>query len=223
MDLPPHARTSRGGHRRRLGAADAADRQERQGEEDRARRERDRCGEQGHQRAAERGTGDLRGGPAAFERAVALGEPVAFHQPYEGGLVGDVEVHGEHADEEGHQDEERQAERAEESEQGGGGHEGQHRGPARVGQDHDVAGAAAVHPRAGEEREQQDRGLLDGPEHADLLSAGVERDHGDERQDDLAGLGAQLGGGLADPQPAEVTVPPHARRSGRGIVRHGNP
>ena len=39
--------------------------------------------------------------------------------------------------------------------------------------------------------------------------AGVERDHGDERQDHLAGLFAELGGGLAHPEPAEVMVPPH--------------
>ncbi|MBB4710340.1 hypothetical protein BJ965_000222 [Streptomyces luteogriseus] len=164
---------------------------------------------------------------AAFQRAVASHELVARHQSYERRLVRHVEEHGQGADGEGERE---QAGHAQQAGEAGRGHSAQGQGAAAVREHHRRAGAPPVHPRAGEERQQQDGCLPHGTEDAQLAGTGVECQDGQERQDHQACVFPELGGRLPHPESAEVGVPPQAGRSGPtgmrfggGSGRHGHP
>ncbi len=219
--LPLRQRGAAPGHGFR--PADPAQGRERHREEQRAEGHGGRRRKRRHQRPAERGRADLRGGPAALQCAVALDELIVPHHPHEGRLVRHVEEDGQRPD--GERDHE-QGGQAERPEQSGHGRQAEDHGPGRVGEHHHRAGPPPVHPRARREREQQDGGLGHGEEQAQPARARVERQDGEERQGDERRVLAQLGRRLPGPETAEVGVPPQARRrgaTGAGTTGGGRP
>jgi hypothetical protein len=205
QDLPPHPGGPADPPGDRLAVPDPRDRPERQREEQRVGPGRDRHRQQRHQRPAERRSTDLGRGPAALDRAVAAQQLVAGQHPHERRLVRHVEQHRQRTDGERHHQQHRQAETARDS-----GHRGarQDQRPAEVGEHHDGPGPPPVHPRAGEQRQEQQRRLPGRPQRAEPARVDVQREDGDQRQDHQARVLAELRGGLPGPEPAEAGVVP---------------
>jgi hypothetical protein len=70
--------------------------------------------------------------------------------------------------------------------------------------------SSTAHPGTGRQADGQEGGGLAGGEQADLERARLQRDHRDQRQRQLADLGAELADGVGNEQLAEVEVPQQA-------------
>jgi hypothetical protein len=194
--------------RERLWSADSADREEGCCEQRRTDTRACRGGGHGHQRAADCGPEGLRRRPAAFEQAGGPHQCFAIDESYETGLVGDVEEHRQATDRERDHEQRWHAECAEKADRGD---HAQRKRPAGIRRHHHRAGAPPVHPRAGRQREQQQRGLAYGTQNAQPTGVHVEGENRDQRHDHRTRLLGELGEALADPEPSEVGITPQAR------------
>ena len=181
-------------------------------EEDRRNQERDgvpqqsgRRAEHRDQDAAERRPRHRGEGPAPVDERVSLDVPVAARERDEQRRVRQVEEHGQRAREEGDGVELRQRE---DVERVGERDRSDERRPPEVARDHHAAAARhPVEPDTCREREEQVREERRRGEQAHLSGAGVEHEHGDERQREEGDLVAQERHRGREPEVAETALP----------------
>ncbi len=194
--------------------ADGEQEQRGDGVADRVGDDRQVRAEQLDQAAAEAGPRHLGRGAYGLQRAVARDELVLGQELRQIALVGDVE---EDRGDAGDQRDGIELSHRQEARYGGEGDAGHRHGPDDVGPDQHRELAHPVHPGAGGQADEEERGGLRRRQQGHLEGGRVEFEYGDQRQGDKGHLRADLARRRAGQQMPEVPVPKQTAR--RGLVR----
>jgi hypothetical protein len=149
--------------------------------------------------------GDLADRLAALQLGVAFDQQLPVDELGQVGLVGHVEEHGADA---GAERDHIQLPDGQDPQELRERDRSQQRRAEQVVDNEHPAEPHPVHPRAGRQPDDQERGRLARGQQADLERRRVHHEDRDQRQGQLADHRAELADRLADPQPPEFAVMP---------------
>ena len=197
--------------RRRLLAPDGTEQHRRNEEAERIEQDRDRCGQELDEEAADPERHELGRRPARGQRGIGVDQAIALDDRRQVGVVGRVEEGRQDRRQAGHDQE---LPVGQDAEREGDGGRAKQRGSPEVRPDEDRPPAKPVDPRAGDEPEEEGRHEVQAAQDGDLDGAGAEHQDGRERQRDPGDERAEDRDGRRGPDAHERRVPPE-----RGVER----